>query len=78
MIIAIYLLAVHAGIRLLGGNEMTDIQEASALGHMNDIIDIYSNSWGPPDSGFLIGTPDTLLKRTFEGGVRQVTGLLCT
>ena len=74
---------------------MTDIQEASALGHMNDIIDIYSNSWGPPDRGILTRatgtpdtrqglfvatpyTPDTLLKRTFEDGVRQVKCLLCT
>ena len=42
--------ATLAGIRLLGANQ-TDMTEATALSHMNQAIDIYNNSWGPPDDG---------------------------
>ena len=37
-----------------------------ALSHGNDIIDIYSNSWGPLDEGFIVQGPGTLGKRTFK------------
>ena len=32
-------------------NSLSDLQVASALGHNNSYIDVYSNSWGPPDTG---------------------------
>lgn len=51
---------------------MTDLDEASALGHYSDIIEIYSNSWGPDDSGFTVSGPGTLLLRTYQVGVREV------
>ena len=62
---------VAAGILLLGQNQ-TDIAEAKALGHEDDIIEIYSNSWGPPDVGFIVAGPDILAKRTFEMGAQKV------
>ena len=50
----------------------TDLDEAAALGHYYDIIEIYSNSWGPSDNGFTVSGPGTLLQRTYEVGVREV------
>ena len=38
-----------SGLRLLGAG--TDANEAAALTHSLDAIDIYSNSWGPYDNG---------------------------
>ena len=49
-----------------------DMDEALALGHYSDIIEIYSNSWGPSDNGFTVSGPGTLLLRTFAAGVREV------
>jgi kexin len=42
----------HAGLvghRLLGGLFILDANEAAALTRNSNIVDIYSNSWGPPD-----------------------------
>jgi len=44
--------APHAGLvghRLLGGIFVLDANEAAALTRNSHIVDIYSNSWGPPD-----------------------------
>lgn len=43
-----------AGIRLLSGLT-TDANEASALNYLPNTNDIYSNSWGPIDSGNWLG-----------------------
>ena len=61
-----------AGILLLG-SEQDDIADARALSHENDIIDIYSNSWGPPDFGFIVDGPLALAKRTFKEGTQKVS-----
>ena len=42
----------------------TDSQEAAVLGHKNDYIMIYSNSWGPSDFGFIVEGPDVYTKTT--------------
>ena len=61
------------GIRLLDLFQLaTDLDEANSLGHKSDIIEIYSNSWGPIDDGSVAEGPGRLLQRTFEMGVRQV------
>ena len=60
-----------SGIRLLGAGQ-TDMAEARALSHDNDIIDIYSNSWGPPDFGFVAWGPGRMAERTFMEGVCKV------
>lgn len=44
--------ATLAGIRLTAGGTL-DLQDANALGHMTQQIDISNNSWGPPDDGVL-------------------------
>ena len=51
----------------------TDSQEASALGHKNDYIMIYSNSWGPNDFGFIVDGPDIYTKTTFSNAVTSVS-----
>ena len=50
----------------------TDIAEGGALSHNNDIIDIYSNSWGPPDTGFLANGPELLARMALEMGAKEV------
>ena len=58
------------GIALIGAN--TDLNEARSLSFKNDIIDIYSNSWGPPDSGFHVEGPGELTKMALQSGVTEV------
>ena len=64
-------LLCHAGILLLSGFE-TDVSEAKALLHQNNKIDIYSNSWGPFDSGSLVLGPDLMATMALEQGAQQV------
>ena len=74
------LLACIVGIRVLGDNQ-TDLQEARALSHRDDVISIYSNSWGPFDFGFTVEGPGPLVQRTFQIGTAEVsfdhTSCLC-
>ena len=62
----------HAGLRLLSQDETTDASEARALGFRTDVIDIYSNSWGPYDDGFVVDGPGPLLSAVMETGTREV------
>ncbi len=48
-----------AGLRLISAGT-TDTQEANALSHQRAEIDIYSNSWGPSDSGSVLEAPGGL------------------
>ena len=50
----------------------TDAEEASALGYQDNYIDVYSNSWGPSDFGFIVDGPDTLVQSTLRTGVTEV------
>ena len=68
------LLTCVVGIRVLGDNQ-TDLQEASALSHRDDIISIYSNSWGPFDFGFTVEGPGPLVQRTFQIGTAEVSSI---
>ena len=62
----------HSGILLISAGQ-TDIAGARALSHEDDIIQIYSNSWGPFDFGYIVDGPDILASRTFEQQARLVT-----
>ena len=68
-----YLLNVilFLGLRLLSAN--TDMTEAESLSHSNDIIDIYSNSWGSATEGKDIYRPERMTQMTFRNGVIQVS-----
>ena len=48
------------------------MQEAGALSHENDIIEVSSNSWGPPDDGYIVAGPETLVQMAFQTGAREV------
>ncbi len=50
----------------------SDLQEACALGYESDYIDVYSNSWGPADSGFLVQGPGKLVEKALETGAKKV------
>eukprot|EP00128_Syssomonas_multiformis_P015533 Colp12_sorted_trinity150504_noHs@30087 len=56
------------GIKLIDG-DVTDSMEASSLGYAPQVIDIYSNSWGPNDDGVTVEGPGPLTRRTLETGV---------
>ena len=62
---------VFIGLRLLGAN--TDLNEARALSYANDIIDVYSNSWGPMDSGDVVSGPEMLTGMALRNGVIEVS-----
>eukprot|EP01088_Endostelium_zonatum_P019285 TRINITY_DN658_c0_g1_i3.p1 TRINITY_DN658_c0_g1~~TRINITY_DN658_c0_g1_i3.p1 ORF type:complete len:516 (-),score=127.48 TRINITY_DN658_c0_g1_i3:106-1653(-) len=64
-------LANLSGIRLLGYEGWTDATEAQALSYRYDINDIFSNSWGPPDSGELVEGPKTLTRAAMLDTVKN-------
>ena len=60
------------GLKLLNSDGITDMEAASALSHARDIVDVYSNSWGPTDNGFSVGAPRTLTKLALKEGTSTV------
>ena len=61
------------GLRLLGAS--TDMNEAEALSYADDIIDIYSNSWGPADSGDIVEGPGRLTQMALRNSIIQVSAI---
>ena len=68
--IALFYTFSFLGLQLLGGG--TDMNEARSLSYRRDIVDIYSNSWGPRNNGRHVGGPRTLTARALQNGVREV------
>ena len=64
-------LLIITGLRLLGG-ATTDSIDASALGHSRNNIDIYSNSWGPPDDSVTVDGPKYLTSLALKEGAEMV------
>lgn len=60
-----------AGLRMLDQPFMTDLIEANAMGHMPNVIDIYSASWGPTDDGKTVDGPRNLTMRAIVNGVNK-------
>ena len=62
------------GLRLISFVEgATDLDESDALSWQGqDVVHIYSNSWGPEDDGIDVAGPGTLLRRTLETSAREV------
>ena len=50
----------------------SDITEAKMLSHKANYTHVYSNSWGPKDSGFFVGGPGILTRQTFETETTEV------
>ncbi len=51
-----------------------DSKEADALSHENQVVDIYSNSWGPSDDGSTLEAPGPLMIAAFEDDVANGRG----
>ena len=62
----------HAALRLISTPGATDMDEADALSWQNGVVDIYSNSWGPEDTGYTVSGPGDLLERVLETSAREV------
>ncbi|KAK9507794.1 hypothetical protein O3M35_007568 [Rhynocoris fuscipes] len=58
------------GIRILDGPP-SDLLESSALGYRMDLVDIFSNSWGPADDGKAMDQPGRLLSEVLYKGVTE-------
>ena len=54
------------------GDDVTDAQDAGALSHNRNDIDIYSNSWGPYDDGYTVAGPGPLVAQALMEGATQV------
>ncbi|GAB4139127.1 MAG: hypothetical protein Tsb009_07820 [Planctomycetaceae bacterium] len=64
--------ATLAGLRLIAAPN-TPFDEADALSHESQNIDIYNNSWGPPDIGFAASIP-SITEAAIENGVNTGRG----
>ena len=58
--------------------EQIDVHEARALSHRADVIDIYSNSWGPPDDGYSVQGPEKMTAAVLEKGTQMVRPKMIT
>ena len=63
---------IYAGLRMLDQPYMTDIIEAQSMGYRQDLVDIYSASWGPTDDGKTCDGPRKLTMRAIVQGVNEV------
>ena len=62
-----------AGLLLIACST-TDTRESAALNHENQVMDIYSNSWGPGDNGRTLEAPGPLMMAAFEDDVANGRG----
>ena len=64
----------HTGLRILASNKgATAIEEATALTWKMQDIDVYSNSWGPSDTGAAVSGPGATLMEALKQGVTNVS-----
>ena len=65
---------VNLGLRVYDKNiRSTDATESAAFSHRTDVIDIYSNSWGPGDLGWQVQGPGLLGSKAIEHGIKTVS-----
>lgn len=65
------------GLRLIAAST-TDAQEAEAMAHRNDVIQIKSNSWGPSDTGTTLEGPGALTRAALQTAATTGRGGLGT
>ena len=69
-----------SGVRLFDEKirvRSTDATESAALLHQIEKVDIYSNSWGPSDGGWLVAGPGVLTNQALKNGAEKVHFELC-
>ena len=54
-------------------SKASHLREADALSFRSNFIDIYSNSWGPGDLGWLVKGPGPLLANALKKGILLVS-----
>ena len=65
---------VNLGLRIYDKDiRSTDATESGAFSHRTDVIDIYSNSWGPGDIGWQVQGPGVLASKAIERGIQKVS-----
>ena len=47
------------------------------MGFQDDYVDIYSNSWGPLETGFTVGGPGYLMKQALKYETDRVCRSIC-
>ena len=62
--------AKASGIRILSGG-LSPADEAAALTYKYNINHIYSNSWGPTDSGTVMEAPPFLVQEAIKKGIKD-------
>lgn len=65
--------ATLIGVRLIAA-ATTDVQEAIGLSHRTDLIDVYSNSWGPRDDGMNLAGPGRVTLEAFAANAQRGRG----
>ena len=70
---------VRTGIKLLDDSYYSslDVTESKSLGYKTNTVDIYSNSWGPRNTGWSFHGPGTLTAMTLEKGAKEVRYVKC-
>ena len=69
------LICQASGVRLFDdeiGVRSTDATESAALLHKIEMVDIYSNSWGPGDGGWQVAGPGVLTNQALQNGAKKV------
>ena len=51
---------------------LTDALKAKGLGYRQDYVDIYSNSWGPEDSGSIVAEAGVMTEEILKQGALKV------
>ena len=62
---------IYTGLRLDIGYTI-DVTQADVLSYEDSYVDVYSNSWGPSETGFSVGGPRYLTRQTFQRETKQV------
>ena len=52
-----------------------DLTQASILGFQDNYVDVYSNSWGPLETGFTVGGPGYLTRETLKYEAEHVRAI---
>ena len=68
------LLSHVAAVRLIDDYDLaTDVDEAKSLSHQDQIVEISSNSWGPPDDGDIVSGPGAVTKMALADSAAKVS-----